>query len=173
MVFRLETAERERDAVDHRWMMLTRQPSLLPSFVRWWNYWRWFWQYFEGDRVEWVHATLEREREGFWSLVFDAAEDISGDMDRNWGEVNDEDQWDEREDLDEVISLRNVRSTIPIDETIVQQNLINECSVVRSFAHRLIYLERRREDAMPNNRRSRFSFSSVVSSDVEEKNVSQ
>jgi hypothetical protein len=44
-------------------------------------------------------------------------------MDRNLIRVIDEDQLNEIINLDEVISLQNVHSTIPIDEINVRQNL--------------------------------------------------
>ena len=66
---------------------------------------------------------LERHREESSSLDVDAVADIAVSMDRNSREVVDEDQSDEKSNLDEVISLRNVHSKILIDETDVLLNL--------------------------------------------------
>ena len=66
---------------------------------------------------------LERHREESSSLDVDAVADIAVSMDRNSREVVDEDQSDEKSNLDEVISLRNVHSKILIDETDVRRNL--------------------------------------------------
>ena len=69
---------------------------------------------------------LEQHREEFSSLDVDAVEDIVVNMDRNSIIIIDEDQSNEITDLVGVISLRIVRSTIPIDEINVQRNLFSE-----------------------------------------------
>lgn len=111
--------------------------------------------------MELNHEMLEQQREEFSSLVVDEVEDIVVNTDRNSIIIIDEYQLNEIINLDEVISLQIVHSTIPIDEKDVRQNLKGNYREMNNEER--IYLEDRREDAERNNRKFLISSFSFVS----------
>lgn len=111
--------------------------------------------------MELNHEMLEQQREEFSSLVVDGVEDIVVNTDRNLIIIIDEYQLNEIINLDEVISLQIVHSTIPIDEKDVRQNLKGNYREMNNEER--IYLEDRREDAERNNRKFLISSFSFVS----------